>query len=65
VPMSKDKDRTVYRREDGSRANERNDASKPSSVHTTQAEAQQRAREMLNNQGGGDLYQRRRWKDQS
>lgn len=53
--MSKDRDRTVYRRDDGKWANERNDASKPSTIHDTQAEAQQRAREMLANQGGGEL----------
>jgi hypothetical protein len=53
--MSKDRDRTVYQRDDGKWANERNDASRPSTVHDTQGEAQQRARGMLENQGGGEL----------
>jgi uncharacterized protein DUF2188 len=53
--MTKDRDRTVYQRDDGKWANERNDASRPSTVHDTQAEAQESAREMLANQGGGEL----------
>lgn len=53
--MSKPQDRTVYRREDGNWANKRNDAGKASSVHTTQAAAEQAARENLKNQGGGEL----------
>jgi hypothetical protein len=53
--MSKDQDRTVYQRDDGKWANERHDASRPSTVHDTQAEALERAREMLGNQGGGEL----------
>jgi len=52
--MSKDRDRTVSRREDGSWENKRNDASRASSVHRTQKEADAAAAEMLHNQGGGE-----------
>ena len=48
------KNRTVFRR-DGSWVNKRNDADKASSLHPTQKEAEQAAREMLKNQGGGEL----------
>ncbi|WP_346433281.1 DUF2188 domain-containing protein [Oceaniradius stylonematis] len=53
--MSKDRDRMVYRRQDGSWANKRNDADRASSVHRTQRDAESAAREMLHNQGGGEL----------
>ena len=53
--MSKGRDRTVSGRSDGSWENKRNDASKASSIHRTQKEAQQEARRMLQNQGGGEL----------
>jgi hypothetical protein len=53
--MSKGRDRTVSRRDDGKWENKRNDASRPSSVHGTQKEAEQTARQMLQNQGGGEL----------
>lgn len=53
--MSKGCDRMVYRREDGTWANERNDADKASSLHGTQGDAAKAAREMLENQGGGEL----------
>ena len=53
--MSKGRDRTVYKPADGNWANKRNDAGKASSVHTTQREAENSAREMLTNQGGGEL----------
>lgn len=52
--MSKDRDRTVYRRDDDQWANKRNDAGKASSLHSTQRAAEQAAREMLRNQGGGE-----------
>lgn len=52
--MSKPQDRTVYRRTDGNWANKRNDASRASSVHDTQAAANAAAKEMLGNQGGGE-----------
>jgi hypothetical protein len=53
--MGKGRDRMVYRREDGQWANKRNDAGKASSVHKTQKEAENIARQMLENQGGGEL----------
>ena len=53
--MSKGRDRSIYRRDDGSWANKRNDAEKPASVHDTQKEAIDAARAMLKNQGGGEL----------
>jgi len=53
--MSKDKDRMVYKRPDGKWANERNDSDRASSLHSTQGEAINAAREMLQNQGGGEL----------
>lgn len=56
--MSKPQDRTVSRRPDGRWENKRNDASRASSVHRTQKEAQDAAREMLKKQGGGELTTR-------
>ncbi|WP_084456877.1 DUF2188 domain-containing protein [Desulfogranum mediterraneum] len=53
--MSKDRDRMVYKNAEGNWANKRNDAGRASSVHSTQKEAIDTAREMLNNQGGGEL----------
>jgi len=53
--MGKGRDRTVWRRADGTWANKRNDASRASSLHRTQRQAEQAAREMLRNQGGGEL----------
>ncbi|MCP1486359.1 MULTISPECIES: DUF2188 domain-containing protein [Pseudomonas] len=53
--MSKDRDRTISKRPDGTWENKRNDSERASSVHNTQAEAQKAAREMLKNQGGGEL----------
>lgn len=53
--MSKGRDRMVYKRPDGNWANKRNDAGKASSVHSTQKDAEKAAREMLHNQGGGEL----------
>lgn len=53
--MSKPRDRTVYRREDGQWANKRNDASRASSLHDTQTQANSAGRDMLRNQGGGEL----------
>jgi len=53
--VSKKQDRTVYRRDDGEWANKRSDADKASSLHDTQKEAEVAAREMLRNQGGGEL----------
>lgn len=53
--MSKGRDRTVSRRPDGRWENKRNDSDRASSLHPTQREAEQAAREMLRNQGGGEL----------
>lgn len=53
--MRKKKDRTVYRNKDGDWVNKRNDASKASSLHRTQKEAEAAARKNLKNQGGGEL----------
>lgn len=53
--MSKNQDRMVYRRADGNWVNKRNDSERSSSVHSTQKVAEDAAREMLRNQGGGEL----------
>jgi uncharacterized protein YdaU (DUF1376 family) len=53
--MSKPRDRTVFQKNDGQWANKRNDADKASSLHSTQRAAEQAARTMLKNQGGGEL----------
>jgi uncharacterized protein YdaU (DUF1376 family) len=53
--LSKKQDRTVYRRDDGKWANKRNDASRASSVHDTQKQAQDAAKSDLKKQGGGEL----------
>lgn len=53
--MSKDQDRTVYRRSDGQWVNKRNDNDRATSVHSTQSDAQNAARQNLQNQGGGEL----------
>ena len=49
------KNRTVYRRNDGTWVNKRNDADKASSLHATQQDAKETAKEMLRNQGGGEV----------
>lgn len=53
--MSKGRDRTVSKQPDGTWENKRNDAQRASSKHGTQKEAIQTAKEMLINQGGGEL----------
>jgi len=53
--MSKDQDRMIYQRPDKTWANKRNDRTRASSVHDTQQEAIDAGREMLHNQGGGEL----------
>ncbi len=53
--MSKGRDRIVFRNEEGKWANKRNDAGKASSTHNTQSQAVNAAKEMLHNQGGGEL----------
>ncbi|WPF89523.1 DUF2188 domain-containing protein [Cyanobacterium aponinum AL20118] len=53
--MSKKEDRTVYQKSNGEWVNKKNSASKASSVHSTQKEAVGKAKEMLQNSGGGEL----------
>ena len=53
--MSKPHDRMVYRRPDGTWANKRNDSGRASSLHDTQKDAIDAARNMLKNKGGGEL----------
>lgn len=53
--MTNKNNRTVYRRDDGKWVNKRNEADKASSAHDTQAAAEKAARDMLKNQGGGEL----------
>jgi Uncharacterized protein conserved in bacteria (DUF2188) len=53
--MSKDQDRTVYRNSDGDWVNKRNSASRAASLHRTQKDAENAAREMLQHSGGGEL----------
>ena len=53
--MSKGRDRMVSKGADGKWANKRNDAKKASSLHGAQKEAEATARQMLKNQGGGEL----------
>lgn len=53
--MSKKQDRMVFQTSEGNWANKRNDATRASTVHTTQREAEQVAKQMLKNQGGGEL----------
>ena len=48
-------DRMVYRNESGDWVNKRMGASKAGSVHDTQKEAEDAARGMLRNSGGGEL----------
>ncbi len=48
-------DRMVYRRNDGIWVNKRNDSGRASSIHDTQGDAVDAARENLVNQGGGEL----------
>ena len=47
--------RSVFRRSDGKWANKRDDASKPASLHLTQKEAIEKAREQLEEYRGGEL----------
>ena len=49
------KDRTVSLRPDGSWANKRDGASRAARLHSTQREAADEAKTMLENAGGGEL----------
>lgn len=53
--MSKGRDRTIYKTHDGDWVNKRNDSDRASSIHNTQKDAIDAARNMLKNQGGGEL----------
>lgn len=53
--MSKKNDRIVYRTKDGHWATKKDDSTKVSSLHSTQKKAEDAARIMLRNQGGGQL----------
>jgi hypothetical protein len=53
--MTKGRDRTVFQRIDRKWANKRNDANRASSLHDTQKDANEAAKDMLTNQGGGEL----------
>jgi len=53
--MSKGRDRMVYRNDDGKWVNKRNDAGRASGLHDRQRDAENEARRMLKNQGGGEL----------
>lgn len=53
--MSKPQDRTISKRQDGTWANKRNDASRASSTHSTQKGAADAGRDLLKKQGGGEL----------
>jgi predicted regulator of Ras-like GTPase activity (Roadblock/LC7/MglB family) len=48
-------DRTVSQREDGRWANKRDGADRAASLHATQAEAAEAARQSLRASGGGEL----------
>jgi hypothetical protein len=52
--MANENDRSVFRR-DGQWVNKLNGAQRASSVHDTQQAAVNAARDMLQNQGGGEL----------
>jgi hypothetical protein len=53
--MSNKAGRSVYPREDGKWVNKSNDAGRAGSIHDTQGEAEDAARRMLRNEGGGEL----------
>lgn len=53
--MSTQQGRMVYRRNDGQWVNKLNSAGRASSLHDTQRDAELAAKEMLRNQGGGEL----------
>ena len=48
-------DRTISKREDGTYANQRDGGQRATSLHNTQREAADAARQNLINQGGGEL----------
>jgi len=58
--MANPNDRSVYRRPDGQWVNKLNTSDRASSLHATQAEANQSAAEILRNAGGGERTTMRR-----
>ena len=50
-----DNDRSVYRNADGDWVNKRHGASRAASIHSTQEQAEDAARDMLKKSGGGEL----------
>lgn len=53
--MSKPQDRIISKREDGTWVNQRKDSERATSLHKTQADAINAAKDNLRNQGGGEL----------
>jgi len=53
--MGKKQDRIVYRKTDGNWVNKKSDSDRASSIHSTQKDAIKTAKDMLKNQGGGEL----------
>lgn len=53
--MIRKNDRSVFKTKDGGWANKKNNSDKASSIHPTQKAAEDAARQMLKNQGGGEL----------
>jgi len=53
--MANKNDRIVFKRSNGDWVNKKNDATKASTIHSTQGEAIKEATEMLKNSGGGEL----------
>lgn len=53
--MSKENDRIVFKTTGGDWANKKTSAGKASSLHSSQKAAEDVARQMLKNQGGGEL----------
>ena len=53
--MGRKNDRIVFKTTDGDWANKKSSASKASSLHSSQKAAEDAARLMLKNQGGGEL----------
>lgn len=53
--MSKNNNRTVYQRPDGNWNNKGDNADRPKSVHPTQREAEKAAKDIVRNQGGGEV----------
>ncbi len=53
--MANKSGRSVFQRPNGAWVNKRNDADRAGSVHETQKEAWDTARQMLHQEGGGEL----------